>query len=122
MGDKVLFEITTVTQGRYKGKQKAIEVELLKPSMQITSKTSDGPSKPLVEWTEEEVQEWISNSKKFKKFASRFSFLTGEDLAGLSEANFLRRCPEMGDVMYNEVQKLQQKLGTSLNTPCLKLL
>jgi hypothetical protein len=62
--------------------------------------------KPLEQWNKEEVKAWFQ-SKKYSKYYEKFIELDGEDLSLLSENNFLRRCPEFGDVLCNTIQKLK---------------
>jgi len=124
VGDKVSFEIATTIQGKYQGKPKAAQVQLLKPSMQSISDSSNGTtveSKPLMEWSENEIQNWIL-STKYANHAQASKHLNGKELAGLSKEDFLRRCPEMGDVIYNAVQELkgEKDKTTSVFGPMIK--
>jgi len=66
---------------------------------------SDLSHKPVEEWTEDEVEKWFLEGR-FAEFAPKFKGLSGKSLAGLQKEDFLRRCPEMGDVIYNAVQAL----------------
>ena len=56
------------------------------------------------------MQVWFL-SLDFLEFASQFP-LSGIHLAGLTEDDFIRRCPEMGDVIFNAVQALKGEKGS----------
>ena len=51
-------------------------------------------SKPLVNWTKDEVQQWFKSSK-YSDYARRFLGLDGKDLAGLTEVQFQK---ELGNI------------------------
>lgn len=53
---------------------------------------------------------------KYALHATKFQQLDGEDLAGLTKEDFLRRCPEIGDAIYNRVRSLLTTTSTTTPT------
>jgi hypothetical protein len=107
--------IAEVKDGKHKGKTRATEIEILKSEPSISKKevvTPASPSKPLVQWTPEEVQQWLASSDDFKEYATQFS-LSGKALAGLTEAQFQKELGNIkGSALYNAVLELKKRDGT----------
>ena len=74
----------------------------------LTPTTNTNNRGPLVNWSKQEVEKWFLDTK-YKDFALNFRFLNGKELSELTEAQFKSRCPEMGDAIYNTIQKLKGK-------------
>ena len=55
----------------------------------------------------EEVQNWFETFQGgiLKQYAAKFKGLNGYLMMELSKDDYIRRCPEMGDVIYNEWHK-----------------
>ncbi len=68
------------------------------------------PTAPISAWSPEDLQRWFNSFKdgRFSNHAASFKGLAGPELAELAKDDFLRRAPEVGDVLYNEVFKLRQ--------------
>ena len=62
----------------------------------------------MSQWTKDDVKQWLQSSDDFCDFVEQFKGLSGKDLNKLNENQFLRRCPEKGDVIYYDVQKLKE--------------
>jgi hypothetical protein len=107
----------TIPKGPHQGKERAKDIEISKLPKSATSKGDipTPPTKLLGEWDKEEVQAWFLWSK-FEYYAKKFYPLDGKDLAGLTKEDFLRRCPEMGDVIYNALQELKGDKGLEYTT------
>jgi len=73
--------------------------------------------KPLNEWTADEVQQWFQKND-FSEYYPKFKGLSGKLLSELSENNFLRRCPEVGDALYNIIQKLKAQVNKGIFFYC----
>ncbi|KAL6057328.1 hypothetical protein QOT17_015575 [Balamuthia mandrillaris] len=67
--------------------------------------------KPLKHWTAEEVQNSFRKGR-FRLYAEHFRNLTGGDLANHAKEDFRVRCPEMGDIIYNNLQAVQAFYNT----------
>jgi len=55
-------------------------------------------------------QQWITTIQRgyYAEIAPKFA-LNGSQLATMTEEQFLRRSPEMGDLSFNEVQRLKKE-------------
>ena len=84
----------------------------LTPTSNIT--TNKKKKEPLVNWSEQEVEEWFL-STKYKDFAYKFKRLNGKELSQLTKEDFLQGCPEMGDTIYNAIQELKGKHLSKIN-------
>ena len=74
-----------------------------------STQTNQMPTGPLEAWTEKQVKAWFD--LKYSKFSEKFAGLNGEDLASLSEEQCLRRCPQLGDVIFNAIQTIKASQG-----------
>ena len=83
------------------------------------SNTSVPSSKPLANWTKEEVQQWFLSSK-YSAFATKFPGLNGIDLAGLSKGDFVLIVKDaaQGIVLYNAVQALKGQVSEGMYSCC----
>ena len=77
------------------------------------NKQTASRSKPLVDWTTEEVQVWLSSSVNFKGVAAHFSLLNGEALAGFTQNNIenILKDTAQAIALYNALQKLKGEKG-----------
>jgi hypothetical protein len=65
--------------------------------------------KPPEQWSKEDIKTWFSELK-YERYADRFeSIVDGSGLALLEKEDFIRRCPEAGDVIYGA---FHARLGT----------
>ena len=88
-----------------------------KDQVKNSTNTSSDPPK-LENWTDNDVQNWILNNKKypqFAKYANKFKELNGLSLAGLTEQQFISISgnPAIGSALFNAAQELKAK-GNSL--------
>jgi len=69
---------------------------------------------PLEQWTHEDVQAWFKEHPKYSVYTKNFEGFDGEELSSLTKDDFLRRCPEKGDVIFNVLQQRRASQWTEL--------
>src|SRR5690606_24686643 len=69
-------------------------------------------SKPLEEWSQDEVQTWFHQQADLAGFAKEFEGLSGKSIAGLTETQLQKEFGNLrGSVIYNSLQELKLRTG-----------
>jgi len=90
----------------------AQKIPYLQTSISESKTESANIEKPLNKWTADEVQQWFQKND-FSEYYPRFKGLSGKLLSELQKDDFRFRCPEVGDALYNIIQKLKAPISPS---------